>query len=63
MQAAKEAGRALQLMKLCNNLGAVQRKKLGKTAEAYTVYQVLWTAECMCWLYACVAMPQKRCAG
>ena len=48
MQAAKEAGRALQLMKLCNNLGAVQRKKLGKTAEAYTVYQVLWTAGCMC---------------
>ena len=40
LQAAKEAGRTLQLMKLCNNLGAVQRKMMDKPDAAYAVYQV-----------------------
>ena len=41
MQAAIEAGRSLEVQKLSNNLGAVQRKKLGKLDAAYEVHQVL----------------------
>ena len=40
MQAAKQAGRSLEFMKLSNNLAAVQRNKLGKTEAAYEIYQV-----------------------
>ena len=43
MQAAKEAGKSVEMMKLSNNLGAVQRKKLGKIEDAYEVHQVPMT--------------------
>ena len=39
-QAAKEAGRSLEFMKLSHNLAAVQRKKLDKIEAAYEIYQV-----------------------
>jgi len=41
MQAATEARRSLEVQKLSNNLGAVQRKQLGKLDAAYEVHQVL----------------------
>ena len=40
MQAAKQAGRSLEFMKLSHNLAAVQRKKLDKIEAAYEIYQV-----------------------
>jgi len=48
MQAAIEARRSLEVQKLSNNLGAVQRKKLGKLDAAYEVHQVL----CCCSIIA-----------
>ena len=48
MQAAIEARRSLEVQKLSNNLGAVQRKKLGKLDAAYEVHQVL----CCCCILA-----------
>ena len=41
MQAATKARHSLKVQKLSNNLGAVQRKKLGKFDAAYEVHQVL----------------------
>ena len=40
MQAAKQAGRSLEFMKLSHNLAAVQRKRLDKIEAAYEIYQV-----------------------
>lgn len=38
-EAAKQAGRSLEFMKLSHNLAAVQRKKLDKVEAAYEVYK------------------------
>ena len=64
MQAAIEARRSLEVQKLSNNLGAVQRKKLGKLDAAYEVHQVL---SCCCIMtYASTpsaSKPIRSCSG
>ena len=40
IQAAQEAGRALEFMKLGHHLAAMQRRQLRKHEAAYEVYQV-----------------------
>jgi len=64
MQAAIEARRSLEVQKLSNNLGAVQRKKLGKLDAAYEVHQVL---SCCCiMMYASTSSapkPIRSCHG
>lgn len=60
LQAAKEAGRWLELMKLSNNLGAVQRKKLGKFEDAYFVHQVSTPPMLHCqYEYTCIHVCTK----
>ena len=57
MQAAIEARRSLEVQKLSNNLGAVQRKKLGKLDAAYEVHQV-WSCCCIM-MYASMSSAPK----